>query len=179
MRKNLGHRVHITKPFYLGQFKVTGGTVPQVRRGDEPHGREWKTAFPSQTDEHPVVNVSWDDATAFCKWLSAKEAKTYRLPTEAEWGMPACAGSTTKYWFGENANELGDYAWLQQQLRWHDPSRRPQEAQRMGTVRYARQRAGVVCGLVRRTLLRFVSQRGPEGAAFRQRPRTPGRLLGQ
>ena len=39
--------------------------------------------------QHPVVNVSWNDATAFCKWLSYKEGKTYRLPTEAEWNMPA------------------------------------------------------------------------------------------
>ena len=38
-----------------------------------------------ETDEHPVVNISWNDAVAFCKWLSGKEGKTYRLPTEAEW----------------------------------------------------------------------------------------------
>lgn len=38
-----------------------------------------------QTDEHPVVNVTWNDSKAFCEWLSKKEGKTYRLPTEAEW----------------------------------------------------------------------------------------------
>ncbi len=105
------HRVHITKPFYLGQFKVTVGQYRKFAEATNHTDASWKTAFPSQTDEHPVVNVSWDDATAFCKWLSAKEAKTYRLPTEAEWEYACRAGSTTKYWFGENANELGDYAW--------------------------------------------------------------------
>ena len=35
-------------------------------------------------DEHPVVNASWNDVVAFCKWLSKKENKTYRLPTETE-----------------------------------------------------------------------------------------------
>src|SRR5262249_3379966 len=39
----------------------------------------------AQTDEHPVVNVSWNDAKKFCEWLSQKEKVTYRLPTEAEW----------------------------------------------------------------------------------------------
>jgi formylglycine-generating enzyme required for sulfatase activity len=47
----------------------------------------WRfTGFP-QTDEHPVVNVTWNDALAFCDWLSQKENCVYRLPTEAEW-MP-------------------------------------------------------------------------------------------
>ena len=47
----------------------------------------------------------------FCKWLSDQEGATYRLPTEAEWEMPACAGTTTAYFFGNSPDELGNYAW--------------------------------------------------------------------
>jgi formylglycine-generating enzyme required for sulfatase activity len=59
-----------------------------------------------QTDEHPVVCVSWDDAMAFCQWLSRKEGKTYRLPTEAEWEYACRAGTTTRYYSGDDPETL-------------------------------------------------------------------------
>jgi sulfatase modifying factor 1 len=55
---------------------------------------------------HPVVNVSWNDCVAFCKWLSRKEGKTYRLPTEAEWEYACRAGTTTRYWTGDDPESL-------------------------------------------------------------------------
>ncbi|HBJ85564.1 MAG TPA: hypothetical protein DDZ88_17140 [Verrucomicrobiales bacterium] len=45
-----------------------------------------------QGEDHPVVHVSWDDATAFCKWLGNKEGRTYRLPTEHEWNLAVAIG---------------------------------------------------------------------------------------
>lgn len=57
------------------------------------------------------MTVSWNDAVAFCEWLSRKEGKSYRLPTEAEWEYAARSGSTTRWHFGDDATELDEYAW--------------------------------------------------------------------
>ena len=128
------HRVRITKPFYLGQYPVTLGEfltfyrdanykMEMERDGQEDYGHEEKGAFVKSASfrpwapgwkvemNHPVVWVTWNDATAFCEWLSRKEGKTYRLPTEAEWEYACRAGSTTRYSFGDSQNDLGDYAW--------------------------------------------------------------------
>jgi len=58
----------------------------------------WKTEETGITEgaEHPVINVSWEDATAFCAWLSQKEGKTYRLPTDQEWSYAVGIGSKEK-----------------------------------------------------------------------------------
>ena len=119
------HRVRITKPFYLGQFHVTVGQFRQFveQSGYTPSvlvaGVSWKTAFPSQPDDCPVVNVSWNDAQAFCDWLSKKEGKAYRLPTEAEWEYACLAGTQAKWSFGDDGGKLGDYAWFSGNSRFH------------------------------------------------------------
>ena len=58
-----------------------------------------------------MVDVSWDDASAFCKWLSKKTGKTVVLPTEAQWEYACRAGSKTRFSFGDKDSDLGDYAW--------------------------------------------------------------------
>jgi formylglycine-generating enzyme required for sulfatase activity len=125
------HRVRITKPFYLGTYHVTRGQFRQFVKdsgyktdaetavtpgagGFDPaedklvfkEGYSWRNAGFQQTDEHPVVNVSWYDAVAFCKWLSRKEGKTYRLPTEAEWEYACRAGTKTRYYSGDDPEML-------------------------------------------------------------------------
>lgn len=67
----------------------------------------WQSPGFEQSDDHPVVCVSWTDAKAFCKWLSTKEKKTYRLPTEAEWEYACKAGQ--EYWYSWGAEPDSAY----------------------------------------------------------------------
>lgn len=64
-------------------------------------GFSWNNPGFEQADNHPVCGVSFTDAKVFCAWLSAKEGKTYRLPTEAEWEYAARAGTETYFAFGD------------------------------------------------------------------------------
>jgi formylglycine-generating enzyme required for sulfatase activity len=115
------HRVQITKPFYLGAYHVTVGQFRNFvedasyqTEAEKANDKDtWRNAFPAQTDEHPVVNVSWNDAAAFCQWLSRKEGMSYRLPTEAEWEYACRAGTATRFSFGDDEKDLGEYAWYE------------------------------------------------------------------
>ena len=71
----------------------------------------WDKPGFEQSDDHPVVCVSWNDAQAYATWLSEQTGYVYRLPTEAEWEYAARAGTITAYSFGDNVSDLGDYAW--------------------------------------------------------------------
>lgn len=110
----LPHEVIITQPFFLGATLVTLG---QFRRfvdgsGFRPEGGDnWRPTDPQQTDAFPVGNVSWNDAMAFCNWLSKQEHRQYHLPTEAEWEYACRAGSQEMWCFGSKVEQLGEYAW--------------------------------------------------------------------
>jgi len=125
-------RVTITQPFYLAATEVTIGQFAEFV-GDTGHrtdaeqakggyGRvenrwelspqfNWKNIGVDNVDDWPVFNVSYRDAAAFCQWLSKKEGKVYRLPTEAEWEYACRAGTDTRYPTGNNSSQLASIAW--------------------------------------------------------------------
>ena len=97
------HRVTIERPFAVGVYEVTfaewdacvsaGGCG-----GSRPSGRGWGRG------KRPVLNVSWNDAKAYVRWLSGETGEAYRLLSESEWEYVARAGTTTEYWWG---NDIG------------------------------------------------------------------------
>ncbi|QDU31403.1 Serine/threonine-protein kinase PrkC [Anatilimnocola aggregata] len=131
------HKVVITKPLLMsatevtiGQFKKFSATgyqteaekaeaaanaasPPPVEAG-QPSPKptpNYLNHRPDLTDDSPAAYITWNDATAYCQWLSTQEKRTYRLPTEAEWEYACRAGTTMQYSFGDDYNELPKYGW--------------------------------------------------------------------
>ena len=119
------HEVTVSS-FALGKYAVTRGEFAAfvAATGYDPKGcnvsdgnqirldenASWRDPNFDQTDRHPVVCVTWDDAQAYIKWLSAKTGQRYRLPSEAEWEYAARAGTTTARYWGDDPNLQCDYA---------------------------------------------------------------------
>ncbi len=95
------HRVTISRPFHMGTTEVTLG---QYRKFRPEHGGG------RGDPDDAVTDVSWEDAVAFCAWLTEREGRTYRLPTEAEWEYACRAGTATLFHTGDALPE-GFHKW--------------------------------------------------------------------
>ncbi len=92
------HKVKISKAFFMGATEVTNAQYEQF---DPGHKNLRGSHGTGKGDSDPVVMVTWQQAVDFCAWLSKKEGKPYRLPTEAEWEYACRAGTTTAYHTGD------------------------------------------------------------------------------
>ena len=138
------HRVTISRPFLLARTETTvrqyriyanesrageGGTSGREENRRAGGGHSWDSPGFAQDEENPVTCVSWNDAVAYCNWLSGRaglrpcyriradrvswdrEADGYRLPTEAEWEYAGRAGTVTRFYNGDSRAELERAAW--------------------------------------------------------------------
>ena len=112
------HPENIDGAFLMGRVEVTNQqyrcfdpahdsgleTGEQYQFGDDERG------FTLNRPEQPVVRVSWDQAMAFCVWLSAKTGRTFMLPTEAQWEYACRAGSSSSLWYGTLDDDFSRFA---------------------------------------------------------------------
>ncbi len=122
------HKAVITKPLLMSATEVTIGEFKKFAAAaryqteaeiagtvaGQPlpkHVQTYSNPGYVASDGLPAAFITWNDAVAYCKWLSEQEKKTYRLPTEAEWEYSCRAGTTTQFSFGDDQDELPKYGW--------------------------------------------------------------------
>jgi formylglycine-generating enzyme required for sulfatase activity len=111
-REQPQHTVELSE-YSIGKYPITNREYQAfVREAKYKPPQGWDgDQFPAEKGSHPVVNVSWDDAVAYCKWLSEKTGKNYRLPTEAEWEKAARWRSPLPAGEGKGEGESLIYPW--------------------------------------------------------------------
>jgi len=115
--------IELTRSYLIAAHEVTRGQFAQfvnatnyvtdaekaVSQASPGDASTWRTPGFEQEDSHPVVCVSYNDATAFCQWLTTIEGQTYRLPTEAQWEYASRAGSSKAFHYGDYSADLFRY----------------------------------------------------------------------
>jgi formylglycine-generating enzyme required for sulfatase activity len=134
------HSVRVDN-FYIGRYEVTIGEFRKFMNASDyktdaekegtsycyingswtaKTGVNWRhdeKGEPQSIENVPVIHVSWNDAVAYCKWLSSVSSRQYRLPTEAEWEYAARGGQSSKY---AGSDDVGSVAWY-----WDNGEKKP------------------------------------------------------
>jgi formylglycine-generating enzyme required for sulfatase activity len=125
------HRVTVG-PLWMGKYEVTGDVVeaweretrtwrppgtpapspPATRAASVPSGKPYAPFYEGDPKTAPAVTLTCFGAQEFCRWLTRRTGRFYRLPTEAEWEYACRAGTTTAYHFGNDPAPLSQYAWF-------------------------------------------------------------------
>ena len=109
-------RVVIARPFAMSETEITVGQYSAFIEDSEysPEGRSLMEQLDSgERDNLPANQLSWNDAQAFCSWLSERESVLYQLPDEAKWEYACRSGNPGRYCFGDSIRELEEYAWFE------------------------------------------------------------------
>ncbi len=114
-------KTSVRSPFYMGVTEITNAQYAcfdpahdsaYVSMTNKDHSRR---GHPINEPDQPVVRITWDKADAFCRWLSDRTGKRFRLPTEAEWEWACRAGTDTPFYFGDEDADFGSFANLADQ----------------------------------------------------------------
>jgi len=108
--------VKIEKPFYMGKFEITNSQYAQF---DATHDSAYISVYnkdqssrgqAANGEQQPVIRVTWQNAMAFCEWLSRHSGQKFTLPTEAQWEWACRAGTNTPLWYGDVNSDFSKLA---------------------------------------------------------------------